>query len=457
MPTPTEENRCSFCKKTRSETGHIVKGRSGRICEKCVERAGKALAKVAAEAAGNTHFSVPDPRAIHAFLDEFVIGQDGAKRALGVAVFDHYLRLLDAEAAFQDDVEIEKTNILMLGPTGSGKTYLVKTLARMLGVPFTIADATRLTQAGFVGDDVEDILSPLLAKCGGDPRIAERSIVFIDEIDKIASAQTTSTMTRDVGGRGVQQALLKLLEGSKVMVPIPGHRRMGQGKGAVEIDTTNILFIVSGAFPALAKIVGRRVNKKAAIGIGSVGVSKGDVTSESDLLALTDTEDLKNFGFIPEFLGRIPVVVALRELTEEELSRILTEPRNALLKQYQRKFTIGCKTELEVPEETVLALAKRAVKQGRGARGLRTIVDPLFTSSFYDLPSCMVEDDEGNQVSVYEKVILTPECVTDKAAEPTRVLKAEYADWTPNWEDISGADVVADEAPAEDADEAATA
>jgi len=262
MPS-TDENRCSFCHKTRNETGHIVKGRSSRICEKCIDRASKAIAKVQAEAADNTTFKVPDPRAIHTFLNEFVIGQEGAKRSLSVAVFDHYLRLLNAEAAFQDDVEIEKTNILMLGPTGTGKTYLVKTLARMLGLPFTIADATRLTQAGFVGDDVEDILSPLLAKCGGNPRIAERSIVFIDEIDKIAAAHTTSTMTRDVGGRGVQQALLKLLEGSKLMVPIPGHRRMGSGKGAVEIDTTNILFIVSGAFPALANIVGRRVNKKA--------------------------------------------------------------------------------------------------------------------------------------------------------------------------------------------------
>jgi len=426
---PEHNDRCSFCNKTRSEVGYLVRGSTSLICEKCLTRAGAALSK--AKLNTKSTFEVPAPHDIRDFLDEFVIGQDHAKKTLAVAVFDHYLRLLDAEASIKaDDVEIEKTNILMLGPTGCGKTYLVKTLARMLGVPFTIADATRLTEAGFIGDDVEDILTPLLASSGGDPVRASRGIVYIDEIDKIATAQTSATMTRDVRGEGVQQALLKLLEGSKVMVPAPSHRRTPGGQ-VVEVDTSNILFIVSGAFPTLKNIIAKRVNKKANIGITSIGSSSKDIKEESDLLQMVSTQDLRKYGFIPEFLGRIPVVVALRELTTNELSLILTEPRNALLKQYKRKFDIGCRVELEVTPEAVEAIAKKAAKQRRGARGLRAIVDPIFTGSFYDLPSCLIDG-----VSVYEKLVVTPEVINNKEVEPTRILKKEHENWIAPWETV---------------------
>jgi len=377
---------CSFCNRGRKEVPYIVEGKNARICSECIDRGLKAVTAKKQKDSGNA-ITIPNPREIHAFLDEYVIGQDEAKKTLAVAVFDHYLRLLDAESDFKDDVQIEKTNILMVGPTGSGKTYLIKTLARLLGVPFAIGDATRLTEAGFVGDDVEDLLVPLLQECGGDPDKASRGIVFIDEIDKIASAHTTETMVRDVRGRGVQQALLKLLEGSDVMVPAPGHRKMGGGE-KVKIDTTNILFIVSGAFPALPKIISDRVNKKAGISIADIGNTSTHTKDESDLLMLTETEDLKNFGFIPEFLGRIPVVVALRELTETQMVEVLTKPKNALTKQYQRKIAIGCGgVDLIFEDGAVLAIAQKALKMKRGARGLRSIVDPLIRPIMYDLPS----------------------------------------------------------------------
>lgn len=411
MPDADLRERCSFCNRTKREVKYLVQGTTARICIDCIDKASKALEATKTKELGEGTFKIPTPHEIRDFLDTYVIGQDDAKIALAVAVFDHYLRLIDAESALKDDVEIEKTNILMVGPTGCGKTHLVKTIARMLDVPFTIADATRLTEAGFVGDDVEDILSPLLKECGGDPSHVNRSIVFIDEIDKITSTDNTSTSVRDVRGKGVQQALLKLLEGSKVMVPMPGHRRMATNEQSVEIDTSNILFIVSGAFPRLEEIISRRVNKKVGIGLSSVGVSSTHIKDESDLFALTETEDLREYGFIPEFLGRIPVVVALRDLSTHQLIEVLTKPKNAIIRQYQRKFTIGCGVDLEFTVDALKTIAEKAKKMGRGARGLRGIIDPLLRTTMYDLPS---------EKSQWEKIIITTDVVKGTAS-PTKI------------------------------------
>jgi ATP-dependent Clp protease ATP-binding subunit ClpX len=397
---------CSFCKKHRRECGPLSAGAHGAICEKCAKAATKAIdAYHAAHAGDGTAFDIVPPKELKAFMDEYVIGQEGAKKALAVAVYDHYLRVM-SPVDFDDDVEVEKANIMMIGPTGCGKTLLAKTIARTLNVPFTIADATRLTQAGFVGDDVEDILTPLVAECGGDPRRIERAIVFIDEVDKIASANTTATMTRDVGGRGVQQALLKLLEGSKVRVPLPGYRRLargGDGNAEVEIDTSNILFIVGGAFPALKGIIEKRVNKKATMGFGSESATANNIEDESDLFENVETEDLKKFGMIPEFLGRIPCVVTLRQLSVDELVEVLTEPRNALLKQKVKELKLATGADLVFEDDAVRAIAKRAIDEGRGARGLRSIVEPLLRDVKYELPS---RNGEIAQVVITEDVVL---------------------------------------------------
>lgn len=399
-----EEMQCSFCGKPRKEVNHMIKGARGYICDSCVEKAVKVVVAQQADAAKDDITELVPPKEIRAYLDDYVIGQDGAKIALAVAVFNHYMRLFDARKDLMDDVEIEKDNIMMLGPTGCGKTLLAKSVARFLNVPFTIADATSLTEAGFVGDDVEDIISALVMKCGGDIRMAERGIVFIDEIDKIASRNTSNTMTRDVRGEGVQQALLKLIEGTTVQVPMPGNRRIGGGE-RYEIDTTNILFIVSGAFVGLDEVISKRVNKKGNVGFG-IGSKTDNVSDESDLMGLVTTADLKMYGFIPEFLGRIPVIVALSELTEEELVFVLTEPRNAITKQFIKRFEIGSDVKLTFTEDALKAIAHKAIDEGRGARGLRSIINPLLRDLEYNLPS------ERGQ---WDEVIITAEVVRGEA------------------------------------------
>jgi len=413
---PDEELHCSFCGKSRREVGHMVKGARAYICDGCIMKAIKVVDAQKAEAAKDDITELVPPPEIRAFLDEYVIGQERAKKFLSVAVFNHYMRLYDARKDLMDDTEIEKSNIMMLGPTGCGKTLLAKTVARFLNVPFTIADATTLTEAGFVGDDVEDIISSLVMASGGDIRRAERGIVFIDEIDKIGRKGTSSNMVRDVRGEGVQQALLKLIEGSTVSVPMPGHRRLGGGE-RFEIDTTNILFIVSGAFVGLDEVISKRVNKKSSVGFGG-RVGKGDkVDGESDLLNLVTTEDLKGYGFIPEFLGRIPLTVALRELTEDELVQILTEPRNAIVKQYQKQFEIGADVELTFTDDSLRAIAQRAIKEGRGARGLRSIVGPMLMDLMYELPA-----NRGK----YGEVVVT-KAVVDGEEEPELVERKNEA------------------------------
>jgi ATP-dependent Clp protease ATP-binding subunit ClpX len=395
---PDEVVLCSFCGKTRQEVATMVKGTRAFICDKCTDNAGKVIAEYRARSDKDDDASKlqPPPR-IKEFMDRYVIGQDHAKQVLAVAVFNHYLRLFDRRRALQDDTEIEKANVLMLGPTGCGKTLLAKTIARYLNVPFAIADATTLTEAGFVGDDVEDIISRLLGASGGDVMRCQRGIVFIDEIDKIGRKGTSSNTVRDVRGEGVQQALLKLIEGSKVDVPQPGHRRLGGGE-LTPIDTTNILFICGGAFPGLGEIIGRRVNT-AGVGFGSA--KKRTDLEESDLLDHLQTEDLKNYGMIPEFLGRLPVVVTLKELNEAQMVEVLTEPRNAYVKQYAKLFEYS-DVKLTFAPEALTAIAHKAKSEQRGARGLRSILEGLLQPLMYRIPA------ERGQ---WKEIIVTPEMV----------------------------------------------
>ena len=403
---PEDVILCSFCGKTRAEVGTMIKGVRAYICDKCAENANKVIEEARSNTDKDETTKLQPPQRIKEFMDRFVIGQDKAKQVLAVAVFNHYLRLLDRRRALQDDTEIEKANVLMLGPTGCGKTLLAKTIARYLDVPFAIADATTLTEAGFVGDDVEDIVSRLLGASGGDIHRCQRGIIFIDEIDKIGRKGTSSNMVRDVRGEGVQQALLKLVEGSKVDVPQPGHRRLGGGD-LTSIDTTNILFICGGAFPGLTEIIERRVNT-GGLGFGSK--QKRTDMKENELLDHVMTEDLRNYGMIPEFLGRLPVVVTLKELEEDQMVQILTEPRNAYVRQYQKLFEFS-DVKLTFPDETLRAVAKKAIKELRGARGLRSILEAVLMPLMYRIPG-----EKGK----WSEVIVTPE-VVENGAEATLV------------------------------------
>lgn len=401
-----ENYRCSFCGKSGDQVNALVSGPNGiYICDECISICAEAMMRDMGRHTQNDFGgyegvpmpvfedeqeplpedvlgNLPTPHELYERLSDYVIGQEDAKRALSVAVYNHYKRISIGADAVEDDVEIAKSNIMLLGPTGSGKTLLAQTLARTLRVPFAIADATTLTEAGYVGEDVENILLKLITAADFDIPRAEIGIIYIDEIDKIARKSESVSITRDVSGEGVQQALLKIVEGCEASVPPQGGRKHPQ-QDLIHIDTTNILFIVGGAFVGLPEIVAERVGKKG-IGFNSE-LPQSDAQQESELLGQVLPEDLTKFGIIPEFIGRIPVITNLRELGEDELAHILTQPKNALVKQYQRMFSFE-DSELVVQEDALHAIAKTAIAQKTGARGLRSICEKVLQDVMYDLP-----------------------------------------------------------------------